>query len=284
MELFNLINSIAYQDILGCIRHNTSVREIETNESSAVLDQRAFINIERSVFLYTHYLDENEIERNIRWRLTCNIDVWVDQVVCAKNGEILSAELDEELFLANLKESRPEMYFDDSKVHDYEFDEIELLQQFTIKADELDEIKKIIQDVYVRKHNSKFHYIAKALMKDNGEVFSDYYDLYSDKPLSTDDHYHEVFKSIALDTPYGVCQELLDHKDPITGKLSQNFDSSEFKAIDVDFELGYSLIQIDIIPIDDFDYDRTAFHELHFLKELNCVKNNTQNFSNSYCA
>lgn len=284
MELFNLANNNDYQNLLGCIRHNTSVREIEENESGVVLDQRALINIERSVFLYSHYWDENEIERNIQWRLTCNMDVWVDQVVCAKDGKIISAELDEELFLASLKENRPNLYIDNSKVQDYEFDEIELFQQFIIKSTDLDEIKNIVQDIYVRKHNSKFHYIVKALMKDNGEVFFEYYNLYSDKPLSMADNYQEVFKSIALDTPYGVCQELLDHQDPSTGKLSENFDTSEFKAIDVDFELGYSLIRIELITIDDFDHNNAEIYFNHFLKEFNCVTNNSKNSSNSYCA
>lgn len=284
MELFNLVGNNDYQDILGCIRHDTFVKEIEESESGVVIDQRAYITIERSVFLYSHYWDENEIERNIQWRLTSSVDVWVDQVICAKNGEIISAELDEELFLESFKESRANLYFDGSIVNDYEIDEIELFQQFIIKASDLDEIKEIVKDIYVRKHNSKFHYIVKALMKDNGEMFFEYYNLYSDKPLSNVENYQEVFKSIALDTPYGVCQELLEHKDPTTGKLPQNFDTSEFKAIDVDFELGYSLIQIDLIPIDDFDHNSIEFFELHFLKEFNCVENNTQSFSNSYCA
>lgn len=284
MELFNLANNNDFQEIRGCIRHDTFVNEIEDNGSGVVLDQRAYITIERSVFLYSHYWDENEIERNIKWRLTCNVNVWVDQVVCAKDGKIISAELDEELFLASLNESRPDLYIDGSKIQDYEFDEIQLFQQFIIKATELDEIKNIIQDTYVRKQNSKFHHILKALMKDNGEVFFEYYNLYSDKPLTNAENYHEVYKSIALDTPYGVCQELLDHKDPITGKLPENFDTSSFKAIDVDFELGYSLIRIDIIPVDEFDNSSVEIYELHFLKELNCVKNNSQSLSNSYCA
>lgn len=284
MELFNLVRNNDYQDIRGCIRHDTFVKEIEENESGVVLDQRAYITIERSVFLYSHYWDENTIERNIQWRLTCSVDVWVDQVVCAENGKIISAELDEELFLESFKESRANLYFDGTIVNDYEFDEIELFQQFIIKANELDEIKRIIKDIYVRKQNSKFHYIVKALMKDNGEVFFEHYNLYSDKPLSKAENYNEVFKSIALDTPYGVCQELLEHIYPTTGKLHENFDPSEFKAIDVDFELGYSLIRIDLIPVDEFDHESADFFELHFFKEFDCVKNNTQNSSNTYCA
>lgn len=121
-------------------------------------------------------------------------------------------------------------------------------------------------------------------MKDNGEVFFEHYNLYSDKQLTNAENYHEVFKSIALDTPYGVCQELLEHKDPITGKLPENFNTGSFNAIDVDFELGYSLIRIDIIPVDVFDHSSVEIYELHFLKELNCVKNNSKSLSNSYCA
>ncbi len=250
MELRNLAIKNNFENIHNFLRYDTLINEVDKTDYSEVSDQRAYVTIERSAYLYDTYLDENNIERNIKYRLSCDLDVWLDQVVRIDDGQIISAELDVELFNNCFYENPPRLYIDGSDIENYEIEEVELFKKFLFKESDIDLIKSIITDIYIRKQNAKYHYVLTAIMKDNGDVFFDYYNMYSDAPLSNHDDYHDVLKSLALNSPYGSCH-----------------NSTSFTGIDVDFDRGYSLIDIDITHIDEFNHDSPVeIYELHFFK------------------
>lgn len=247
MELFNITKRTTIKQLLKKACFDVSVMEVnDTEECENIIDQRVYATIKQSNLIFNTFLDGHGIERNIQWELSAEVAVWIDQQKCNETGQVICAQLDTELLAQTLSNKEISLFLDGSKIEEYEIEEIPLLQKL-IASINLESLQKAIDGVYTAKFNMPHKCTVKATMKDNGEVFHEYYRFYSNEALQTQEHYQQIMKSLSFDSAYGACFYAADHLDKITGLLNAPYELIPFNTSDIDFDLGYSLIDVTVL-------------------------------------
>lgn len=251
MELKRLTLNTEIKELLGIVCFDVTAYDVNNIcEGDNIHDQSVYAQITQSSILFNTFLDEHEIDRNVKWSLTAKLDVWFDQHVCKETGQINSVYLDTEYLDTHSSLDEVLLALDGSTITCEEMDAIPVLKEFASNLFNKELLQKLLDEVYVPKCNAPNFQIVEATMKDNGEVFKSYYGIYSKNPLNTAEDYQAISKSLAFNSQYGACFDAKNHIDSETGLITTPYNLIPISTADIDFDRGYSLIDVNILSSD----------------------------------